>query len=70
MVRQSSPVLSTVQPILASRLAMSFLLPASPGDLPRIQEMASIPALDPRVAAFTLLLAISTGVVFGLFPAM
>ena len=46
------------------------LLRLAPGDLPRVQEMASIPALDPRVAAFTLLLAAVTGLVFGLFPAM
>ena len=46
------------------------LLRLTPGDLPRVQEMASIPALDPRVAGFTVLLAAITGVVFGLFPAM
>jgi putative ABC transport system permease protein len=46
------------------------LLHLTPGDLPRVQEMASIPALDPRVASFTVLLAALAGVVFGLFPAM
>src|SRR2546426_2414017 len=46
------------------------LLAFAPGDLPRIQEMASIPALDPWVAGFTILLAVVTGVLFGLFPAM
>jgi putative ABC transport system permease protein len=46
------------------------LLHLMPGDLPRVQEMASIPALDPRVAGFTVLLALTTGVVFGLFPAL
>jgi putative ABC transport system permease protein len=40
-----------------------------PSDLPRLQEMASIPALDPRVAGFTFLLAAVTGVLFGLVPA-
>ena len=43
------------------------LLAVIPGDLPRLQELAT---LDPRVAAFTFLLAIVTGVAFGLFPAL
>ena len=46
------------------------LLALTPGDLPRVQEIASIPALDPSVAGFTLLLAVITAVVFGLFPAL
>jgi len=45
------------------------LLALMPGDLPRLQEMAAIPALDPRVAGFTFLLAVATGVLFGLVPA-
>jgi cell division protein FtsX len=46
------------------------LLSLTPGDLPRLQEMATIPALDLRVAAFTTLVAAITGLLFGLFPAM
>jgi putative ABC transport system permease protein len=46
------------------------LLALAPGDLPRIQEMAASPALNPEVAGFTLLLAIATGVLFGLIPAI
>ena len=46
------------------------LLSLTPGDLPRVQEIASIPALDPRVAGFTMLLAVITAGVFGLLPAM
>ena len=46
------------------------LLALTPGDLPRMQEMAPSPALDPWVAAFALLLSLATGVVFGLFPAL
>lgn len=38
----------------------------SPGDIPRLREVA----VDPRVAGFALLLALSTGVAFGLFPAL
>jgi len=46
------------------------LLALTPGDLPRVQEMASFPALDPWVAGFSVLLAAITGVIFGLFPAL
>ncbi|HYW44800.1 MAG TPA: ABC transporter permease [Bryobacteraceae bacterium] len=46
------------------------LLHLTPGDLPRLQEMAAVPALDPRVAGFTLLVTAITGALFGLFPAL
>ena len=46
-----------------------FLIAFVPGNLPRLQEMAAIPALDPRVAGFTFLLTAVTGVLFGLVPA-
>lgn len=46
------------------------LLKLSPGDLPRLQEMTSFPALDPWVAGFTFVLAAVTGVLFGVFPAL
>jgi len=46
------------------------LVALTPGNLPRIQEMASIPALDPWVAGFTVLLTLVTGILFGLFPAV
>jgi predicted permease len=46
------------------------LLALAPGDLPRIQEMAAIPALDPWVAGFTASLAVVTGLLFGVFPAI
>jgi len=45
------------------------LLAFTPGDLPRVREIAAIPALDPQVAGFTLGLAVVTGVLFGLVPA-
>ncbi len=46
------------------------LVSLTPGDLPRIKEMASAPALDPRVAGFAVLLSLGTAIVFGLFPAL
>jgi len=50
------------------------LLLLVPGDLPRVTDPATgavaIPALDWRVVAFTLGLAVATGIVFGLFPAL
>ena len=49
--------------------AVRAIIVFTPGDLPRIQEMAHVPALNPWVAGFTVLLSIVTGLLFGLFPA-
>ena len=46
------------------------LLLLAPGNLPRVQEMKTFAALDPWVAGFTMVLALGTGVLFGLFPAL
>jgi len=46
------------------------LLALTPGDLPRIQEIGSVPALNPWVASFTILLSAVTGVLFGILPAL
>jgi predicted permease len=46
------------------------LLALTPGDLPRVEEMGAIPGLNPWVAAFTVLLSLATGVLFGLFPSI
>ena len=43
------------------------LVRLAPADLPRVQE---ITALDPRVAAFAVFLAATTGLLFGVFPAV
>ena len=43
------------------------LVRLAPADLPRVQE---ITALDPRVAAFAVVLAATTGLLFGVFPAV
>lgn len=50
------------------------LLALSPGEIPRLTDSngltAAIPALDWRVAAFTIAVALGTSVVFGLLPAL
>jgi len=45
------------------------LLALVPGGLPRIQEMAQVPALDGWVAGFSVVLSVVTGILFGLLPA-
>ncbi len=50
------------------------LLLLAPGNIPRLTDAGSlqsgIPLLDWRVAAFTLAVALVTGILFGIFPAM
>jgi putative ABC transport system permease protein len=55
--------------LLLGSLGVRALLAFTPGDLPRVSEIAAIPALDPPVAAFTLALAILTAFLFGVAPA-
>jgi predicted permease len=45
------------------------LLALAPTGLPRIQEMARVPALDAWVAGLSVALSVVTGVLFGLLPA-
>jgi len=56
--------------LVIGSLGVRVLLDLAPSDLPRIQEMSSLTTLDPWVAGFTILLAVATGIVFGLFPAV
>jgi predicted permease len=46
------------------------LLAVSPADLPRIGENGALVGLDWRVLLFTLAVALLTGILFGLFPAI
>jgi len=46
------------------------LLALTPGDLPRVPEIAALPAIDLRVAAFSFLLSLITALLFGLAPAL
>jgi predicted permease len=51
-----------------------LLLTVAPGNIPRLTDTntlhAAIPVLDPRVAAFTMAVAVFTVILFGLFPAL
>ena len=49
--------------------AVRALLAFIPGDLPRLQEIATLPALDPGVVGYAMLIALLTGALFGLAPA-
>jgi putative ABC transport system permease protein len=55
--------------LLLGSWGVRALLALTPGNLPRVQEMTSVPALDPWIAGFAILLAIVTGALFGLIPA-
>jgi putative ABC transport system permease protein len=46
------------------------LLALNPGNIPRIGEHGAAVTLDWRVAAFTLLVSLATGILFGLIPAV
>ncbi len=72
-VLAESVLLAFIGGVLGLALAswgVRALLALTPGDLPRVQEMASIAALNPWVAGFTILLSALTGVLSGLLPAL
>jgi predicted permease len=55
--------------LVLGSFAVRALLAFAPSDLPRLREIAAIPALDPRVAGFTFLIAALSGVLFTMVPA-
>jgi len=76
IVRQlltESVLLSTIGGILGlaiGAVGVRALLAVNPGDIPRIGPDGANVTLDWRVLAFTLLLSLATGILFGLFPAI
>lgn len=59
--------------LLLGSAGVRALLAISPGDLPRIHEAGSLPVfalLDWRVVLYSAVVAFSTGIVFGLYPAL
>jgi len=56
--------------LLLSPWGVRVLVAFAPGGLPRIQEMARVPALDARVVVFSVTLSVLTAVLFGLLPAL
>jgi putative ABC transport system permease protein len=52
--------------LLLAIWAVSWLVSLSPDTIPRVNEIS----VDPRVAGFTLLVSVATGVLFGLAPAL
>jgi putative ABC transport system permease protein len=68
-----SVVLSTLGGALGLALgsvAVRALLAANPGDIPRMGGPGAAVAMDWRVLAFTALVSLSTGILFGLIPAL
>jgi predicted permease len=51
-------------------LGVHALLALTPSSLTGVQEITGTPALDLRVAGFTVLLSVITGIVFGLVPTL
>ncbi|HUQ54005.1 MAG TPA: ABC transporter permease, partial [Gammaproteobacteria bacterium] len=56
--------------LAAGIVCVRWVLASGLVDLPRVDSTATLLALDWRVAMFTLLLSIATGLVFGLVPAL
>ncbi len=51
-------------------IGLHGLLAMSPGDIPRIGEHGAAVNIDWRVLAFTIVVSLFTGILFGLFPAI
>ncbi len=56
--------------LVIGNLGLRALLGLTSGDLPRAAELASAPALDARMLAFTLAAAAGAALIFGLLPAL
>jgi predicted permease len=56
--------------LVAGIVGIRALLSVNTADLPRVGESGSLVALDWRVLAFTVGIAVLTGIVFGLIPAL
>ena len=68
-----SLMLSITGGVLGLMLGMAgirSLLAINPGNIPRIGPHGAMVAMDWRVLAFAVLIALSTGLLFGLFPAL
>ncbi|MBZ5591601.1 MAG: ABC transporter permease [Acidobacteriia bacterium] len=68
-----SVILSVIGGVMGMALGsvgVRALLALNPGNIPRIGENGAAVTLDWRVLAFSLGLALLTGIVFGLFPAL
>jgi putative ABC transport system permease protein len=63
-------VVGGVLGLVVGYLGVRALLAVNPVDIPRIGEHGAAVTLDWRVLAFTLLVAVFTGVLFGLIPAV
>ena len=50
--------------VLLAQAALKLLLAMAPANLPRLDEIS----IDPRVLAFTLLISLAAGILFGLMP--
>jgi predicted permease len=56
--------------VILGMVSVRFLLSLNPGSIPRIGEDGAAVGLDLRVLAFTAIVSILTGILFGLIPAL